>query len=344
MTRASAVLFALLSAVAVPLVHADEDPAAAFLVAFDPESAADSSNACSCDGRCDRSCGDGEPCWVFRGGAIILQRSAPDSTNLVAGPTSATLIDAADVGLEWEPGFDLVAKRSLNQQGRSIEARFFLIDSGDAVSTLGTPVSIVGFQGILNSAVFGVTNHDAIADYSALLRNFELNINQQVRDCWTWSLGFRYVNLEDELGVCQGTFFTHRARTQNNLFGGQVGAESWLLSCGRLTLDATAKAGLYFDEATSDYSFRFPAIPLADTDLSAGRNQLSFVGEIGLVGTYRLTNRISLRGGYQLLWIEGVAIAPDQFAALAPAPGTMAIEADGGVFYHGVIAALEVNW
>jgi hypothetical protein len=281
---------------------------------------------------------------VFRGGAIILQRSAPISTTLVTGPADATLLDAASLGLGWEAGFELAANRSLNQQGRSIEARFFQIHSGEAVSTVGTPVSLVGFQGVLSSAVLGVTNHDVTAAYSALLRNVELNVNQQVRDCWTWCLGFRYVNLEDELGLSQGTFFTHRVRTQNNLFGGQVGAASCLWSRDRLALDATAKAGLYFDQATSDYSFRFPAIPVADTDLSAVQNQLSFVGEIGLVGTYRLTDRIALRGGYQLLWIEGVAMAPDQFAAVAPAPNTMAIKTDGGVFYHGAIAALEITW
>jgi hypothetical protein len=66
----------------------------------------------------------------------------------------------------------------------------------------------------------------------------------------------------------------------------------------------------------------------------------AFLGEIGLTGDCRLTSGWSLRGGYRLLWIDGVALATDQVAAsdfvfhrgMAP---------HGGAFYHGAFAGLQ---
>jgi len=58
--------------------------------------------------------------------------------------------------------------------------------------------------------------------------------------------------------------------------------------------------------------------------VASGRNRASFVGEIGLMLDYRFSRFFSARAGYELLWLYGVALAPDQGAVtdlLTPSRG-----------------------
>jgi hypothetical protein len=48
--------------------------------------------------------------------------------------------------------------------------------------------------------------------------------------------------------------------------------------------------------------------------------------------------------GYNLIWIEGVALAPDQLDFTNTTTSGSGIDTDGGVFLHGVNAGLEARW
>ena len=71
--------------------------------------------------------------------------------------------------------------------------------------------------------------------------------------------------------------------------------------------------------------------------------KIAFVGELAFGSSYRLTDTLSLRASYNLLWLEGVASAGDQFTT-PPSPingagGNTTISTGppvgGGAFYHG---------
>ena len=71
---------------------------------------------------------------------------------------------------------------------------------------------------------------------------------------------------------------------------------------------------------------------------------VGFVGEIDLFGTYPICNHVALQGGYQLLWIDGIALATDQAVnATATGSGT-GIDTNGSLFYHGATMALVFTW
>jgi hypothetical protein len=78
--------------------------------------------------------------------------------------------------------------------------------------------------------------------------------------------------------------------------------------------------------------------------ISAAGCQVAFVGELNLTGIYRLTDVWNLRAGYNLIWIAGTALAPDQldFSGLIPAGNQLS--SDGKVFLHGVSGGLEARW
>jgi len=180
--------------------------------------------------------------------------------------------------------------------------------------------------------------------YSSLLRSAEMNARFRAGDRLTVLAGVRFVHLEDTLGIEQGTFFTHRGGTRNDLYGVQIGVEGLAWSRGRVRIDGWAKAGLYVNDTRGSYHFRFPAIPTVNADYSRKAEQGALVGDLGICMSYRVAHGITLRGSYQALLLDGVALASDQFKNTAAAGGPMAMTANGRVRYHGALVGVEVAW
>jgi hypothetical protein len=71
-----------------------------------------------------------------------------------------------------------------------------------------------------------------------------------------------------------------------------------------------------------------------------------------LLVTYRVNQQWTLRGGYHFLYVDGVALAPENFNTVPPAtffppPGVNRepfINTGGNVFYHGFFAGAEFMW
>ena len=70
----------------------------------------------------------------------------------------------------------------------------------------------------------------------------------------------------------------------------------------------------------------------------------AFVGELGLTGAYAINDRWTVRGGYQAIWVDGVALAPDQIAASNVATGAATLDTSGHPIYHGFTLAAELGW
>lgn len=163
-----------------------------------------------------------------------------------------------------------------------------------------------------------------------------------------WLYGFRYLNLNENFSITATDFeegtSTYRVRTNNNLFGAQIGSR--LRYCfGRWSVEGTGKAGIFGNaaEQNSPAIIDFPAFELRPAR-SASRGEVAFVGDLNLTGIYQLNSTWGVRAGYNLLFIEGVALAPDQLDFTnTPTSGT-ALDTRGGVFLHGVNVGLEARW
>jgi hypothetical protein len=293
---------------------------------------------------CDPTCNcHADPLWVFRGGAIILQRSTPTASTLAFVPGGPSLINANDFHFGFRTGFEVGAIRRLNDCW-DIDMRYLQIDSLNAsVGPVDTESSAVVFQQ-RGSVVFSQPPHSVTADYGSILRSAEINVRRQTRDWLTLLGGFRYVHLKESLALTQGLAFHHQVDTRNDLYGGQVGIEASLVNRSRIRLDGWAKAGLYGNDSQSRYIFMVLEIPALNSDQSAERTPLAFVGDIGLNASLRLTEHILVRAGYQLLWVDGVALASDQFGVPRPSETSIAIDSTGGVFFHGATLGVEVSW
>ena len=164
-----------------------------------------------------------------------------------------------------------------------------------------------------------------------------------------WLVGFRYVGVEEQSSlylVCcpEDLPVDYRVKTRNNMFGAQVGRRMrWTWS--NWALEGWAKAGLL---GNSQEGIQPPLIDYTGTQqrpaYSAWRGQVGFIGDINLSAVYRLTDVWGIRAGYNLIWIDGLALAPNQYNFSVDDPISPILVSGGGIFMNGANLGLEARW
>jgi hypothetical protein len=267
--------------------------------------------AAACDELCDNWC----PLWTIRAGAVILTRTDPeDPTGLLTA-----LGGGETPEFDWAAGPDISIIRHCDCC-TSVEVRYFgaldfQID--EELDVLGAAIDV---------------------GYSSRLNSTEINLRRAYSDRITWLAGFRWIELHEliaaniDAGIAA---IDLDVNTDNHLYGGQVGADVNLIrdwSCW--SVDAVFKAGVYADFADRDLQVAINGFPIANA--FQDDDEGAFVGEIGITAAYDLSHDWAVRGGYQLLWINGAALADEQI--------TPDVEMSGDVLYHGALLGLERSW
>ena len=326
----------------VPVPEPDE--------AYDADAGARDGGSPSC---CDLSdcCSPGCCCptYTFTVGALVMDRTGTDDVVLVtedAAPTSPVLLNADDFDFDWRGGWEVgVIRHNVRCSCWDLEARYFRIDGWRAVWG-----AVLSPNGAYQQYVTPIGNDQVPAEVSAIyeshLDGFELNLRRPLGCGWLTALGgFRLVEL-DERGMTTNynlgprlNYVTHRVDAINNLYGFQLGADGCLWNGCWLSVDAKLRAGVYGNECGNNVriiqAFGRPYASHA-TD-----SHTAFLGELGLTGTVQLVDCLALRAGYQLMWLEGVALAPEQVPVSDPANRLATVDTSGSPLYHGVVISLE---
>ncbi len=166
-----------------------------------------------------------------------------------------------------------------------------------------------------------------------------------------WFAGLRYIDIGNDLnidvqrnefgGVEEGNYTIH---TENRLFGAQLGGRL-RSTVNRFGFELTGEAGVYDNAAEQSQTvIDFPNFALRPTTSTAGDN-VAFVSQINLSAIYRLTDIWSVKAGYNVIWIEGLALAPDQLDFnFASSPSGNQLTNTGGLFLQGANVGLEARW
>jgi hypothetical protein len=276
---------------------------------------------------------------TIRAGALVLTRSRASgepSGKIYRVADDVPLADTAVLSLGTSAGLDITLLTALSQISE-LEVRFFGIDGWSTSRTAGDPQG-VWFEGF--GAVLTPAQSERI-DYGSRLYNVELNLRPRVADGMPLILGFRSLQLHERLALWTldpPPTVDIDMHTNNYLYGVQVGAEPYLLgdSTSPLRLEGLAKAGIYGNCASQG-----TCSTLLGRTLTAKHTRSSFVGEVGLMIDYRFSRFFAARAGYELLWVSGVALAPDQSAStdlLGPLAG---VNTSATAFYQGAAVSLE---
>lgn len=299
----------------------------------------------ACDSTCDSmSCTEAGqlPLWAATADALFLNRGTPSSNVLAFNTADPTQnLNTSNFNFGVHTGFDLSLLRYLDSD-HALELRYFGVDHWR--SEFSTPTTANNLLQI-NSAVpvFTFSGTGVDANYASALHNAEINGRRKINENWTLIAGFRYAELNERLStslVASAVPFSYDAAIRNRLYGFQLGGQARLLSRRKFSLDAFGKAGILGNAAAQSSTISTGVVTLRADGLSS---RTAFMGETGATGTLQLLDRLAIRSGYRLLWLDGVAVASDQLAASDFASG-VGFNGSGNVLYHGAFAGLELTY
>jgi hypothetical protein len=300
-----------------------------------------SDTCCDCGDICNSCCG---PKWTAYAGAAILQRNDPSGRVHVRDRAiGANAVVRADVfDFDYAGGPDLMLARWFDN-GTGIEGRYFGAMQWDAQNTWRTPA-----QWAIQTAGAPINGNgigDITANYISRLNSTEINWRGSPNQTVAFLGGFRWVELHENLGVAANlgaNAATANWNTDNHLYGGQVGTIVQLLqNRGPFTAQTWFKGGIYGNDADNQFNLDAAGGPHIAGHTQKG--QTAFVGDIAISGTYWFNKNVGFRSGYQLLWIDGVALASDQVTASSSITGK-GVNTKGDVFYQGALFGLDFLW
>ena len=134
------------------------------------------------------------------------------------------------------------------------------------------------------------------------------------------------------------------AETSNTLNGINFGLQTRLLCCRNFDLVGGLNAGVFLNQAEARVYERYSE--LEDYGLSRYGRQytqhedvVSFAGGLNLTAGYWVNDCVRLYGGYELLWISGLALAPTQQKGLTLE--NYHFKHDGDLLLHGAKVGVE---
>lgn len=293
-------------------------------------------------------------------GPLVVENVTPTFTALetnrlqsTVGPGVRLLVgDYGADGVGWEAGYlgvwSMFAVSRVESPGALLQAPG---DLGFASPAL---------RDATNGSFTGVTSLQS-ADVNAVFHTFDggrdpLSPRPSQRVAWydgghiDLLAGFRWAGLEDSavVGLTPAgapAANTYSTRDTTNLFAGQVGIrgrmefqewaiESWI-KCGL--------AGTAISQTQAFGDLAAPLDPYRPTG-SAFRAGMGLIADANLSAVWRIDDVWGVRLGYNLVWLTGVALAPEQFDWSASTSPSRTIDNAGSMLLSGANAGLEARW
>ncbi|MGI9456421.1 MAG: BBP7 family outer membrane beta-barrel protein, partial [Aeoliella sp.] len=160
-------------------------------------------------------------------------------------------------------------------------------------------------------------------------------------------VGLRYFDLADILDWRAGDIASQAGEdgrylidTNNDMFGVHLGC-ALLLEHDRWNVEVGGKGGAFINDSKANSDFTITNNAANSFSVGNRETTLSFIGEFQAIGRYHLRPHLSLRAGWQMMYITSVALAPDQITF---APDAGRFPHTGDPFYNGGIFGFEGYW
>jgi hypothetical protein len=139
----------------------------------------------------------------------------------------------------------------------------------------------------------------------------------------------------------------YNVQTENDLLGLQIGADMIFRRC-KWNWGVHAKLGPYVNFArclqeinNSGAGDPFGFVFFNDR-FNAHRQKVALIGEVGFEANYKFTPTLTGRVAYDFMWINGLALAPEQLQFTTSPEAT--INTNGGIFSQGLTLGLDWAW
>ncbi|TWT78288.1 hypothetical protein Pla123a_10790 [Posidoniimonas polymericola] len=249
------------------------------------------------------------------------------------------------------------------------------LDSNNA-NAIQVPFTIDGAASI---SFDGASSMDA--SYSSQLNSFELNYTvtsrmerdrMELQPDGQWVrransgvtyhglAGMRYIDLSENIfwtandiisvpgnaDPLTGETGQYNVKTNNDMFGFQAGG-GVAYESHRWSVTLFARGGFAFNDAKSNSNLTYtdPVTGDARTDIGFANSDrtgsMPFFIQGGLLGRYHLRPNVSIRAGYEYMYVTAVGLAPHQ---LNFTPNDGKVVTSGNPFMHGLTLGGEFYW
>lgn len=263
--------------------------------------------------------------------------------------------------------------------GANLEFRYFGLNNWEVSQTASTVASgnptLFSVFSLFGTSPGGATPGFDDTDrsfvhnisYNSELHNGEINFRRRWVSGWdwwqgSWLGGIRYFDLDERFGFNavgsendtftfdQLRYFNYDVETRNQLTGVQIGGDLWLNILSGFRIGVEGKGGIFGNHAEVYSQAVSNSIPGATEFLQDGKT--AYMGEFTASAVYRLSYSWSVRASYNLLYVDNVALAPENFNTrdFANALGANKaftanrfpfLNTDGEVCYQGYTIAAE---
>ena len=171
--------------------------------------------------------------------------------------------------------------------------------------------------------------------------------------------GMRFLSVEDNFDFFSMSTITqngvptgpisgdYRIETRNRLLGLQIG-----LAVGsqtpRFSWSVTGRMGPYINFLRQRQNITFNdandpfAVTTADRSRQENDERVAMVGQVSMVGRFRLLDHFNLRAGYDFMWVQGLALAPEQLDFTDSF--AQQTNRNGILLYQGLSLGVEYTW
>lgn len=299
-------------------------------------------------------------------GLTNFSSQGPGTNNIVLGSNAVDLD-------QWRAGLGVSAALQTGV-GSSLEAVYFGLNDWERNSTVfSTPANSPTLFSFLSN--FGTSPLGGFDDpdrsfqhslnYQSAFHNGEVNFRRRWVGAYqwfqgSWLAGIRYFDLDESLrfsarGENNDTFqsnglrfFDYTTQVRNQLVGFQVGGDLWVNIIPGIRSGVELKTGVFGNHAEQGTTINANSINNMQETISDGRT--AFLAQLSATTVYRLSYSWALRGSYQWLYVDNVALAPDNINPTPPAiilPNSarnVSINTDGEIMYNGFTIGAEYLW
>ena len=314
--------------------------------------------------------GIGRPQTYVIADVPFLQRDNQVADQLLAASTGQTIITTSQLTFATQPALRLFGG-SVNESDAGWEVGYLGVWGMFATRTIGGNGDVRAADP-LALLVPGFNDRSlARATYASTLNSVEINVFSRADDggycrgaaepwrrcagycrgTFDWLAGFRWAGLDESAGLTLDGGSSplpnvYALRSTTNLFGAQLGGRG-RMEWDRWAFEGWAKAALCGSAMSqSQDAIIDPAVPDPPfrSARSAFQGGVGFIGDLNATLVYRLTETWGLRAGYNLIWLTGVALAPNQFDFQAQSTSGSGLTGGAGVYLHGASLGAEARW
>lgn len=276
------------------------------------------------------------PLLRFSFDALWLERNEPEIAVLATDDaTGATLLSGANLNSGKDDDWRFGAMFHFHEYS-ALQFVWMSSNWNAGATAVGAVNAIAG------TLDFQQANSIAILN-SSEFESFELNKLWLTDSGLGWLVGVRHVSFDDSFlmrATDAGRTSNYSIRTDSDWSGMQIGAFYEQCLTGGLCFRSQMKLGLGQNDVQQAVLLRDNNNTVTLRNFRNGDSDHTWLAELDVGLMYRL-NRVTIRAGYELLWLDGVALAPDQFQNNS-AGANAAISANGRFLATGFYAGLEI--